>query len=298
MAKQAVEAPRRTMFLVDPNEVVLIGRDTKDGPNHPRYDVRVLNDFDEAIVEGMIKFGVKKPISVIKVGDRLEVVDGRQRVINAREANRRIIEAGGMPLRIPLLPPEQGTDSKMFGLTILLNEHVVADTPFGRGQKAQKAFEMGYSEEEIANLFRVSIGTVKNYMSLLALPNEIQQMVVGNKVAATKGYELAQKGEKAQKAFLVRLEKGSRSGPPKRTPSKQALRKLVEEGTLPEMFLQALKYALGDITLDEVRKLPTAKAPEALPEPEPTPEPEAKGRAILRVVPDEKPKKAANPFLV
>ena len=245
--RQAIEAPRRSLFLMDPEELVLIGRDTKDGPNHPRYDVRVHNEPDENIVAGMVLHGVKKPITVIKVGDRLEVVDGRQRVINAREANRRLREAGGMPIRIPVLPPEHGSDSKMFALTVLLNEHVVSDTAFGRGQKAVKMREMGYADEEIAVHFRVSQETVRNYISLLDLKPEIQKLVQAGNVAASKGYELAAKGEKAQKAFLDRKENGSRSGPPKRAPSKQALRKLVNEGALPEMFLMGLKYALGDI---------------------------------------------------
>lgn len=253
MAKQVIEAPRKTVFLVAPESLVLIGLDTKDGPEHPRYDVRVHNKYDEDIVVGMVKFGVKKAIEAVKNGDKLEVVDGRQRVINCREANRRLREAGGMELRVPV-EPARGTDAKLFALTILLNEHRIEDTPFGKGQKAIKGLEMGYSEEEVAGLFRVSISTLKNYISLHDLPNNLQQMIVSGQVPATKGYVLAQKGEKAQKAFVEKMSKGETPAAitKKRVgPSKDALRKIIEENKLPVAFITALKFAVGDLTIEQ-----------------------------------------------
>jgi ParB family chromosome partitioning protein len=246
--RQAIEAPRRSIFMIDPHALVLIGLDTKDGPSHPRYDVRVFNKFRENIVRGMLKYGIKKPISVMKVGERLEVVDGRQRVINAREANRRLKEAGEPVLRVPVLPPEQGTDAKMSGLMVLLNTHSISMSPYSLGQMAQTLYDRGYADEEVALHLDVTVPTVKNYVSLLSLKPEIQEMIIKDKIPASKGYELARKDEKGQKAFLTRLEKGSRSGPPKRAPSKQALRKLVDENKLPSLFLMGLKFALGDIT--------------------------------------------------
>jgi len=245
--RQAIDAPRRSIFLEDPENIVIIGLDTKDGPSHPRYDVRAHETFKENIVIGMMKHGVKKPISVIKVNGRLEVVDGRQRVINAREANRRLKAAGEPPLRVPVLPPEQGTDAKMAALMAMLNTHNVEMSPLALGQMAQGLYDRGYADEEVAVYCNVSVQTVKNYVSLLGLKPEIQQMMITGKLPATKGYELARKDDKAQKAFLTRLETGSRSGPPKRRPSAEALRKLVDENKLPKLFLMGLKYALGDI---------------------------------------------------
>lgn len=280
----------RRLVLLDPMEVVVIGLDTKDGAKHPRYDVRAHNSFNEDIVLGMMQYGVKKPISVVKNGDNLEVVDGRQRVINAREANRRLAKAGSPLLRIPVLPPERGTDAKMFALTVLLNEHRVDDSPFGRGQKAQMAFDMGYTEAEVATLFRVSPATIHNYMSLLDLVPEIQKMVIDGTCPSSKGYELAAKGQKAQAAYLHRLKHGNRSGQHKtRAPSKKVLTKIAESGsTLPEGFRLGIRFALGQVKVEDVKGL--AKILDKAPEPE-TPKAPAKGET-LRLVPKTAPVKS------
>ena len=50
--------------------------------------------FEEDVVQGMMEYGVQEAIKVVKNGETLEVVDGRQRTINAREANRRLKERG------------------------------------------------------------------------------------------------------------------------------------------------------------------------------------------------------------
>lgn len=245
--KQAIEAPRKSLFMMDPHEIVIIGLDTDDGPGHPRYDVRCHENFVENIVLGMIEYGVKEPIQVVKVDEHLEAVNGRQRLINLREANRRIVEHGGTPQRIPVMPPEHGSDAKMAALMGITNTHRVEMTPLSLATMAQNAYDRGFVDEEVARNLNVSIPTIKNYISLLSLKPEVQKLIAMNKIAATKGYELARKGTKAQEIFLKRRETGSRSGPPKRAPSKQALRKLVDEGQLDKMFLLGLKYALGDI---------------------------------------------------
>lgn len=259
--KQAINAPRQNLFLVYPEDLLLIGRDTKDTPAHPRYDVRVHNQFEEDVVQGMMEYGVQECIKVVKNGDALEVVDGRQRTINAREANRRLEEQGAPKIRVKVIIV-RGEDHRLAALTVLLNEHRVDDSAFGRGQKAQKLLDMGHPIESVAMFFKVSVATTNNYTSLLGLKPEIQGMIVEGKLPATKGYELAQKSTEAQQAFLDRKENGSRSGPPKRTPSKKDLRKLIEAGALPKLFLKGLQYALGDITEEELGKLPRV-APDA-----------------------------------
>lgn len=248
---QAINAPRKSMFMLDPNVLVIIGRDTDDGPGHPRYDNRAHNNYDESVVIGMMKYGVKKPVSVIKKGDRLEVVDGRQRVINAREANRRLLEAGHPGLRVPVLPPEQGTDAKMAGLMAMLNTHVIVNTPLDLGQMARNLLDTGFTDEEVAVHLKVSVQTAKRYVSLLDLRPEIQRLIAEEKVPVAKGYELAPKGDKAQEAFLKRRENGSHSGAPKRRPSADALRKVLESAKLTEAAQDALRFALGDLTQEQ-----------------------------------------------
>lgn len=292
--KQAIEAPRRSLFMMDPDSVVIIGRDTDDRHDHPRYDTRAHHDFQENIVIGMIKHGVKVPISVVKATlrdgtERLEVVDGRQRVINAREANRRLKEMGQPLLRIGVLPPENGSDSKMTALMALLNVHRTPMTPSSYGQMAQGLYDRGYVDEEVALYLNVTIPTVKRYMSLLTLRPEIQKLIAEGAVPAGKGYELAEKGELAQKAFLDRRENGSRSGEHKtKAPSKKVLRKLATTNTnkVSKDFLQGVRFALGLVKVQDVKGLQDLLGEK--PEPEPVVETETTTR-IVPVPPDAPP---------
>lgn len=248
-SKQGINASRRSVFMVDCFEYVLIGRDTDHGPEHPRYDKRVHNDFDEDVVLGMLKFGVELPIIVFKNDDgELEVIDGRQRVINAREASRRLMEQGLPALRIGCLPPEKkDTTLRM----VLLNEHREPDSAIGRGLKAQQLKDMGYSLGEIAPYFRCSEDSVRNYLSLLNLLPEIQERIAKGETPATVGYKLATKGEKAQQRYLDKLnggeseEKARPDADKPKPPTKKVLRAMLFQQQLPEDFRNGIRFALG-----------------------------------------------------
>lgn len=253
--KQAIDAPRQNIFLVFPEALVLIGRDTNDGPAHPRYDIRVRNEFEEDVVQGMMEFGAQECIKVVKNGDKLEVIDGRQRTINAREANRRLKEKGLPEIRVKVILV-RGEDHRLAALTVLLNEHRVDDSAFGRGQKAQKLLDMGHPLESVAMYFKVSTGTVNNYTSLLSLLPEIQTLIVEGKVAASKGYKLAQKSREEQQAFLDARTSGPASPEPSKpkVPSRKVLQKILDEGqkVLPPEFIQGIQFAMGLLDEDDI----------------------------------------------
>jgi ParB family chromosome partitioning protein len=272
--KQAINAPRQNLFLVYPEDLLLIGRDTKDTPAHPRYDVRVHNEFEENVVQGMMDYGCQEAIKVVKNGDVLEVVDGRQRTINAREANRRLEEQGAPKIRVKVIIV-RGEDLRLAALTVLLNEHRVDDSAFGRGQKAQKLLDMGHPIESVAMFFKVSVTTINNYTSLLGLLPEIQTMIVEGKVAASKGYKLAQKSRDEQQAFLEGRT-GGRSNEPSakpKAPSRKVLQKILDEGqkVLSKEFLQGIQFAMGLIDEDALPGVSAILSPSPFKVSPPTP---------------------------
>ncbi len=272
MSKQAIDANRRSIFMIaaDDPRLVIIGRDTNDSVNHPLYDSRCLKAFDEDIVRGMMKHGVKLALAVSKpsieitlkdgsvIDDPLCIVDGRQRLINAREADRRL-KAEGLPgLRIPINSPERGVDAKLQELLVLLNEHRQEDTALGRAQKAQQFVTYGYAVEDIAPLFRCTPTTIHNYLSLLNLRPEIQALIESGKMPASTGYQLAREGAKAQAKALEKSAKGEKVKAPKpKAPSKAELRALLYHHELPPAFLRGILFALGDLKdLSTVEGLP------------------------------------------
>jgi ParB family chromosome partitioning protein len=91
---QAIAGRRLNAFAVDPDNLIIIGLDTDDGPEHPLYDERVKLPLDESTVLNIMAIGVKEPVLVRKTDGNPEVVDGRRRTMHAREANRRLRELG------------------------------------------------------------------------------------------------------------------------------------------------------------------------------------------------------------
>lgn len=47
MGKQALDAPRKQYWLLNPENLVIIGLDTNDGPEHPLWDTRIKLPIDK-----------------------------------------------------------------------------------------------------------------------------------------------------------------------------------------------------------------------------------------------------------
>lgn len=55
---------------------------------HPLYDARVERPVDEAMVLSIMSLGIIEPLVIARDGESVYVVDGRQRRLNAIEANK------------------------------------------------------------------------------------------------------------------------------------------------------------------------------------------------------------------
>ncbi len=95
MAKNSIEAygaeGKSNVLFFDPDKLRLV-TDT----SHPLYDERVHRPWSEPMVLNIMALGVIEPIIITKDPESgvVMVVDGRGRVINCREANRRLLERG------------------------------------------------------------------------------------------------------------------------------------------------------------------------------------------------------------
>ncbi|WYX51237.1 hypothetical protein WJ977_00655 [Achromobacter xylosoxidans] len=105
MAKNSVEAygaSGKTNVLSFETDALTIITD----PAHSLYDERIQLPLDEAITLNIMALGVREPILVWKDPEtgKVLVVDGRQRVRHAIEANRRLAERGEPPILVPGWP--------------------------------------------------------------------------------------------------------------------------------------------------------------------------------------------------
>lgn len=208
MAKQAIDGRRLNAFAVNPENLVIIGLDTEDGPEHPLYDERAKLPVSEPFLLNIMAKGVKQAVSVQKDGNRVLVVAGRQRVKAAREANRRFKKQGETPMLVPCFV-ERGSDGDMMGTMIAENAHREGDSPLVCAKKAQRMLDRVKSEEEVALAFGVSVQRIKQWLTILDLSPKVKKAVDDGVVSAQAASALATLERAAQDEKLDELVKDS-----------------------------------------------------------------------------------------
>jgi len=294
MAKSTFNFKRANMFRADPSELVIVGLDTDDGPEHPLYDERINLDLEETMVANIGYHGVLKPIIVRKGADgQAFVVDGRQRVRHARAANKELVAQGAKPILVPIVV-ERGDDARMLGISISTNEHRQNDGILVKANKAVRLQSMGYDVPEIAREFGVSASTIKNWWSLLEAHPAVVRAVEDGTISPTVGYKLAKLNTEDQRNALDELlaeakqnggkvtvtkakarasgqtgegsgdGEGSNGSAKPKAPGKALLRKVMEAATvaaaggepiLSEDAMAILRWATGDLRPKSIKGL-------------------------------------------
>ncbi len=266
MAKTAFDASRSNLYNINPDDIIIIGLDTEDGPEHPLYDERVKLPLDEALVLNIMHLGkVIEPITVRKNGQNAEVVVGRQRVRCAREANKRLKKQGCEPVYVPSIF-ERGDDGRMFGFMISENEIRRADSLLIKAQKLQRYLGLGHSVEDAAVTFGVTPAAIRNWQSLLDLSKDVQKMVERGEISASAASKLAALPRDEQKAEAEKLvgsgkattaqanraaqQRQGKEGGTVRVGSKQIKEVLSTVKTLHPEARKAMRWVLGleDVT--------------------------------------------------
>ncbi|WP_175725141.1 ParB/RepB/Spo0J family partition protein [Burkholderia ambifaria] len=191
MAKNSIDAygaaGKSNVLFFDPDTLTLI-----TDPAHPLFDRRALLPYDEAMVRNIRHRGVLETILVHKDPETGEVivVDGRRRVIAAREANRRLREAGEAPVMVPALP-KRGKKSELAGMMVATNEHREHDSPINRAEKMQRLRDLGYDDEQIAAEFRIEPPTVAASLRLLDCTAAVRDALEADQITVSHALKLA-----------------------------------------------------------------------------------------------------------
>lgn len=205
MAKNSVDVygavgKTNTLFFT-PESLMLIS-----DPNHPLYDERIYLPLDEAMVLNIMAQGVLEPIIIWKDPESGAtcVVDGRQRVRHAIEANRRLVARGEEPITVPGVV-RRGSAVKMAQAMVSANEIRRADTPLGRAKKMAALQERGHDDDDLALVFGCSTATVRATLSLLDSPASVQQAVEAGQITVTHARQLAALPADEQRAKVEEL---------------------------------------------------------------------------------------------
>ncbi|MBJ9673332.1 ParB/RepB/Spo0J family partition protein [Burkholderia gladioli] len=188
MAKNSKDAygakGKGNLLDFDPDDLTLVVDES-----HPLYDERVHWPLDEAMVRNIDFQGVLQPIEVSKNPETgaTEVVTGRQRVKNCREANRRRRERGEPPRLIPgfvrRIPPK---DRNKKLSAAIASENVIRqqETAMSRAAKMARNLEY-YNEAEVATLFGCSVQAVRDSLNLLECCADVQNAIEADQINLT-----------------------------------------------------------------------------------------------------------------
>jgi ParB family chromosome partitioning protein len=256
--RAALDGKRLNAFAMDPLDLVIIGLDTEDGPEHYLWDERVKLALDEPLTRNIMVHGVIHNVTVAKDGDRVLVVAGRQRVRSAREANVRLEREGKMPILVPVTV-RRGEDADLAGVFASENENRRADTPLAKAQKAQRLLNMGRSEDQVAIDMGLKTPHLKQLLKLMELAPKVRKAINADRLSASAALELHGLPRDKQEAKLdgllaapaangkkVTAKDAKRSKDVIVPPSKRQLRALSEVMKPPHSML--LAWILGEIT--------------------------------------------------
>lgn len=222
-------------------------------PKHELYDKRIHLSLNEALVRNIMHHGVLKSILIRKNGDAIEVVDGRQRVRNCEEANRRLVAKGSEPHRVPCIT-KRGDATLLMGMLISANAHSQEDGPLEKAEKAQRYLDLGRSIEEVEVIMGRDASTIKGWLALLEMPKDVREAVAANKIPASAAAKIAKlPAEKRAGAIEKKAAtKGTRvrAKKPPKTEVKGLVKRLrassYDGGYLPSSFAaDVLEYTFG-----------------------------------------------------
>lgn len=264
MGSQTFKAKRGTLWQFDPDDLIVIGHDTKDGPEHELYDERIKLPLNEEMILNLMAEGVKVSVLVRKgAKGKPEIADGRRRVLHAREANKRLKKAGEPLIVIPAIL-EHGDELHMANVAIGLNEIRHDDDTMVKAAKAVRLLQRnGNDKKATALAFGVTTTTIKNWTKLIELAPAVRKAVAANEIAPSAAIQLADLDKDEQISALKKLKSGAKKEGKKRAttnsakksqgkataPGKRILKKLVEDedlsASLDPGIIHGLKLALG-----------------------------------------------------
>lgn len=268
MSKQALQGKRIDVFMMEPTDLTIVGLDTDDGPENPLWDERINLKVSEAMVNNMMLLGVLETVLVTKVNGSPVVIDGRQRVRAAREANKRFAAVGSdKHILVPCMV-RKGGELSLVGAGYSANEIRQNNDALTNARNLERFINMGGTEKEAAVYFGVTTQTISNWLKVACASVEEQKAIADGamsaqdvvKQASKPRVERVQAVKKAQEAKAAGAPPKKRGRPKGGEMSRKRQMALVVKAAEaagkkkmlvhPE-FLRGLQFALEQITAEE-----------------------------------------------
>lgn len=273
--KTVIEAPRLGgTYQPFPEDLTIIGIDTPHksrvgSEGHYLYDERVFLPREENKVLYAMNFGVVGFVLCEKDGEKSLVIEGRQKVLDLREANKRLMEKNLEPRRLRVFF-ERGQEKDFARIMRAGNALTTEEDPISEARKIHDYFEAYGESPESREEMRLSHNCtdkqIENKRKLLALAPDVQALIQRGRLSPTAAGDLVglSKDEQSAKVkeLLANPEAQSPSGKIRPSAVKAAAGKsvstkpkkrvisavLLAKETVPAFALAALSWASGTIS--------------------------------------------------
>lgn len=174
-----------------PGELAKLVLASDDGD--PRWDPGLLVKLDPDFVRNIAENGIDVDLDVTEAppfpkgaypAGSFGINDGRSRVRAIPEANK-LRKAKGLPPLVVGLKIRERDDLESMRAAARLNAQRKQEDAITIGRKAQRFLDMNLTEQEIAKDLGIKTEQVHTYVSLLQLPEAVQQAILRGEVSVT-----------------------------------------------------------------------------------------------------------------
>jgi ParB-like chromosome segregation protein Spo0J len=210
--KLALDAERETLWKLDPDDIIVVGYDTDDGPEHPLVNERVLKlkreGFDRPeLVASLIAEGQQQNVVVRKNGTYLECVVGRNRVLAGREVKKQMRAAGqGDEFLLRAALRKNNDVGSLTGAIEAENSVRRDDDMLTKGRNAARLLAMGQKREDVARKMGMTVPVLDNHLRVLELSPKMQSAVERGVLTATAAATFADLSLEEQDAKIDAAE--------------------------------------------------------------------------------------------
>jgi len=255
------------LYRVQLAKITVVGLDTSHKVGeHELWDERIHYPMNEDQILSFMAVGIRVPVVCLAEDGKYLVVDGRRRVIEGREASRRLVALGEAPLEVWVHFGGKRLSHEMaLLLSVELNERRTEDPHDVKCRKAARLYEAKIDVATIARAFGKTKRAIYDWLALDYAAPDVKAAVELKMISASAGAALSRTTDTSEKLDALILE-----GRPSRQRAaaiargskgaalpKRAVRAVLKApaGTFSEDFLRGILFGRGELLKDEVREI-------------------------------------------
>ncbi len=207
-SKHDVNVKNGTYSKFNPFDVVIIGLDTDDGPEHSLCDTISNNTpITEVGVKYAMEHGIDDPCIGIRDGDKVLIWRGRKKTRECREACTRLEAEGRAPILLPVIIKRGTHDAAGVRSQRIMENWLRRDLSIlDKAREANELIERGEAtREEVAERLNVKLPRLKEILDLINLSKASMDAVESGRISPSAAAPLTRLSVEDQRTALIKI---------------------------------------------------------------------------------------------